>query len=333
MALQQTKTFKDIQDAVISEGKLADNTEVRDEVKRKINDAYSELGFEENYVWNGITRSFLLKGKYSTGTVTMTKGSNTVTGDSTVWTDLAHRRWKLYIAGQSTPYKVVRVASNTSLTLDQNYLGTTTAGLSYVLFKDEYGFFPDAENIRWLYLPGFSTHGRMLPSGPEEFERKRQSQPFAGGRPRLFTVQGQNLYNAETWASFRWGIDFWEELVSIEDSQLKQKNMMIWPANFSDDLIAQVRYTFRLAPMGADDDEPLVPISYRNVLVYRSLKRNFIKQRDSSTSRAVAAELKILEKRLKADVEATSDNLTFSIDRRDHGRRSNRYATNNFSRS
>lgn len=67
---------------------------------------------------------------YSTGTITLTNGSATVTGSGTSWVDTVRQGWLLLIPGEG-PLLVQSVASNTSLTLARAYQGTTRAGQVY----------------------------------------------------------------------------------------------------------------------------------------------------------------------------------------------------------
>ena len=79
---------------------------------------------------------------YAAGTVAVTNGSPTVTGTSTDWTtdalgasgspsDVA---WYFKRSGDTRAYKVSYAGSATSITLEENYAGSTGSGASYVLF-------------------------------------------------------------------------------------------------------------------------------------------------------------------------------------------------------
>lgn len=68
---------------------------------------------------------------YSTGTVTGTIDSTTLTGSSTAWTSASHAGQDIRIGGAYEWFNIDSVASNTSLTLSSKYPGATTAGLSY----------------------------------------------------------------------------------------------------------------------------------------------------------------------------------------------------------
>lgn len=70
---------------------------------------------------------------YSTGTVTVTNGSTTVTGVGTSWSANVDAGMIMDVnaVNDGRYYVVKQVNSNTSLTLDETWKGTTTAGASY----------------------------------------------------------------------------------------------------------------------------------------------------------------------------------------------------------
>ena len=79
--------------------------------------------------YNGSTNA-----DYSTGTITVTNGSATITGSSTVWNTSTNATVGEYIQlPDSKWYKITAIASDTSLTIELNYQGSTLAGQSYVI--------------------------------------------------------------------------------------------------------------------------------------------------------------------------------------------------------
>lgn len=76
------------------------------------------------------------RGLYSTGTVSVTSGSATVTGSGTTWsTNLAAGEF-FRVANHAKEYLIESVDSNTQITLAANYTGASGAGLSYLAGKD-----------------------------------------------------------------------------------------------------------------------------------------------------------------------------------------------------
>ena len=74
---------------------------------------------------------------YTTGTVAVTNGSKTVTGTSTVFTAAMGGR-KFRVGSENAWYDIDTRDSNTQLTLQQDYQGTTASGSTYTIFQDEY---------------------------------------------------------------------------------------------------------------------------------------------------------------------------------------------------
>lgn len=71
---------------------------------------------------------------YSTGTITATLGSATVTGSGTSWSTSTNAAVGEYIQlPDSKWYKITAIASNTSLTIERTYLPSTSSGASYVI--------------------------------------------------------------------------------------------------------------------------------------------------------------------------------------------------------
>lgn len=72
---------------------------------------------------------------YSTGTVTATLGSKTITGAGTLWTANVDAGMLLRVAGTGRVYVVASVDSNTQITLRDAYEGATLGGQAYALTR------------------------------------------------------------------------------------------------------------------------------------------------------------------------------------------------------
>ena len=73
---------------------------------------------------------------YTTGSVAVTNGSTAVTGTGTAWVNDGTYNTKAFrIVGENKIYLVSSVGSNTALTLNENYTGTTGSGKSYVIYR------------------------------------------------------------------------------------------------------------------------------------------------------------------------------------------------------
>lgn len=74
--------------------------------------------------------------QYREGSCTVTNGSQTVTGVGTLWTGNVQAGHLFVVQGTNVVYQVAAVNSNTQLTLNANYAGTTASGASYVIARD-----------------------------------------------------------------------------------------------------------------------------------------------------------------------------------------------------
>jgi len=95
-----------------------------------VRDAVSDFWNSSEWPWHKAEASVTLKAPYSTGTLSVTQGSTTVTGSGTTW-DTTWNTPLLIRIGEGDPYLVTAVASTTSLTLAEGYVGESDTGLSY----------------------------------------------------------------------------------------------------------------------------------------------------------------------------------------------------------
>lgn len=117
-------------------GTTSENIDTTDltSIRLRVNQVQDFIFYDRDWEWRKRTFFFTLRKPYSTGTVTVTENSRTVTGDSTVWT-AAMRTGYLLVKGKA--YKVQSVSGNTTLLLEAPYPGDTEASLEYKLI------FPD----------------------------------------------------------------------------------------------------------------------------------------------------------------------------------------------
>jgi len=75
--------------------------------------------------------------KYTTGTVTLTNGSQTVTGSGTTFTNAMVGRYltSTDAGADGLIYRISSYASATSISLEQYYAGSTVAGATYEIFQ------------------------------------------------------------------------------------------------------------------------------------------------------------------------------------------------------
>jgi hypothetical protein len=330
MAVQEIRTFKQIQDAIMDRGKITDNAASRNKVKEKINTTYVRTGYEEFYRWSGKTLPITLAAKYTTGKLSATNGSDILTEDAsnaTSWVENDHRYCRIQIGSDGVPHRIVRVddvSSPKTMTIEAPYTGETNTSTTYTIYRDEIPMFPDFQDVRSVTIPGVPFRKQPQPVGPIEMEEDRIRHPFYQGTPRKYTMWGMGIYTAKTWEEFNIGEDFWED--SLDTDQPRNPTMVIWPSVQTSDTIIYVRYTMVIYPMNQDADEPLIPYENRPVLVYGTLWEHFLENRDISTKREWERQYRMYKKKMASDIERTDEQLILKVDRRNYSRYS-RYAT------
>jgi len=126
---------------------------------------------------------------YETGTVSVTNGSATVTGSGTTFT-LAMVGRKIRVAGENTYYKIKSFSSATSITLENNFIGSTQSGSSFSIFKDEYRLAPDLDNYK--AFKNLNNNSSIIDVDPLSFDIVQPS-PSATGTPLFSILQGNKL--------------------------------------------------------------------------------------------------------------------------------------------
>ncbi len=98
----------------------------------------------------------MTKDDYTTGTVTVSEGDDTVVGVGTVWTqDMAGRAFEVTDGSDGNWYRILSVESATSLTLENVYQGLSGGAIAYRI--GESAFIPEEyqETAVWYALSNF----------------------------------------------------------------------------------------------------------------------------------------------------------------------------------
>lgn len=123
---------------------------------------------------------------YNTGTITVTLGSNTVTGLTTIWSS-SFNSMKMLLPDGSY-YKIASVLSSTSLVLTQPYQGPNQAGGSYNIWQDEYALYPEVLSIGGFL--DYQLQATMDESYPRNMKRSYPV-PVNTELPTVYTVIGR----------------------------------------------------------------------------------------------------------------------------------------------
>jgi hypothetical protein len=161
------------------------------------------LGTAEKLSWAERRATLITQPSYSTGTVDITQGSTTVTGTAasgTLWNtanawDIKNVRpgGKMRVAGSQDAYTVAAVASDTSLTFAEKFVGATVAAADYLYYEDEYTLAPDFG--RPVDVRSFSDGFDIALMGRTEF-RRRYPRNNVTGTVSVATIFDDDRYGA-----------------------------------------------------------------------------------------------------------------------------------------
>ena len=187
----------------------------------------------------------------TTQTLTATNGTKTVTASAPYFTAAMVGR-KIQSSRDPRSYKVDAFASSTSITIDENYEGTTGGGKSGTVFQDEYDLGGGVDKVVAMNWSGLQPpSGRIYEMRPHEFF---ENWPFAlasdQGTPTIFT----RLQPSETFP------DVGANVASGTDGN----DFLIAPTgDFSDlgiaefDLVTANNKAYIIKGVNADDDTQL----------------------------------------------------------------------------
>lgn len=206
--------------------------------------------------------------RYTTGTLAIALAARTaVTGTSTLWNTAVtgmgfnnvRAGGKLLFSGATHVYPVASVASDTSLTLTEPFIGDTAlSGASYTYYEDEYGLAADFDDehgiVDALHFPA-DRKIRIIPSS--DFFRRFTRNSGPATRPRFATIIHQGP----------------------SGSTDRRPRLVLAPPPSLQDSIPYRYYTKHLAVssagvgaenLSATTDHPIMPLKWRYGLVYKA---------------------------------------------------------------
>ena len=296
-ATSAPKTFGDLY-TMLLEALRADKSSTSgvSQAKRAINIALQDMHLGTDYKVPWAERRAILRTQddYTTGTVTTTKGSTTVTGDSTLWNTAnsfgdtnALANGKMVFSGSRAPYTVQTVSSDTAIVLADKFAETSLAASAYTYFKDEYDL--ESDFLRMVDLQTFSDEMEILLISRTEFRRRFPDNTIPGRPNVACLLDYAPSGNATPIRRVRFASppnDFYR----IPYSYITSNLAITSTGTASDTLVG-------------DADEPIVPVRYRMAILYHALYCHYRDRKDDSRSQEAKSEYVDLMSRLMMDVE------------------------------
>jgi hypothetical protein len=255
-----------------------------EQAKRYINTSCHDMALGNDYKMPWLERQATLvtHAPYTTGTVSISVGGTALTGSSTLWAtdnsygqDNMRATGRLIIDGGPNLYRISSVTSDTAAVLRDQYVATSAAsGATYTYFEDEYALASDF--LRPLDFQFFSVPMDITLIPRNEF-RRRIPRPNTAGRPQIATLIDAGFRDANTTPTKYVKFYPYPDAHYLIPYSYITKNIGV---HFEGD---------EVNIMAEDDDEPLIPIRYRHLIVLGALVHWYRDKRDDVRSQETQA--------------------------------------------
>ncbi len=271
-------------------------TATENQAKRYINIALQDMhiGFREGMPWAERQADLVTQAEYTTGTLAISKGDTALTGASTLWNTnndfgVANMRvgGKIVIDGGSEVYEITSISSDTAAVLTSDFVKTTVTAATYVYFEDEYAL--HADFLRPFDFSNFDANGDIELIGRNDF-RFRYPRNRTTGKPTVATIVDRPFSSNAT------------PVRKVRFHKPPDDFYMI-PYTFVTNKLAVSSSGTLGTSLSADDDEPIVPLQYRHVIVFHALYHWYRDKRDDDRSAEAKAEYTDLILRITGDQE------------------------------
>ena len=297
-ATTQVTTFSDLYTDLQNRVRVTTGvTATENQAKRYCNIALHDLhvGFDYKLPWAERSSILRTQAQYTTGTLTATKGSTTITGSGTAWNtnnDFTVKNMraggKIRIGGSRTPYTIDSVSGDTTAVLTTAFVDTTATDTTYTYFEDEYAL--AADFLRPVDAQRFSDEMSIDIIGRTEFRRRYPTNSMPQSRPSVATIIDAPPSGNTT------------PVRRVRLAPPPSTNVLI-PYTYITGNLALSSLGVAQANLSADADEPIVPLRYRHVIVFHALYHWYRDKKDDARSDAAKGEYTDLMLRIAGDAE------------------------------
>lgn len=293
--------YTDLQNRVrVTTGITATETQA----KRYINVALQDMhvGYAERFPWAEREAILVTQAPYSTGTVSISKGSASLTGSGTAWNTNnsftvknARAGGKVKIGGSQDVYEVQSVGSDTAITFTSKFVSDDAAAQTYSYFEDEYDLTSDF--LRPLDQRQFSSGIPISIIGKRDF-RNRYPRNGITGKPFVCCLVDKNPVGNTT------------PVRRIVFHRPPDSALMIPYSYITGNLVVSATGTLA-SGFSADSDEPIVYLRYRHTIVFHALYHWYRDKKDDTRSQEAKSEYTDLMLRVVSDNEVGTSNPKF----------------------
>lgn len=252
------------------------NATMQDKLKAWVNDRYKALAGKES--WNWLIKDFIVQTveEITTGTVTATTDSTTITFTSGPAASVTG--YFIQFSDTDDWYEIEsHTAAATTAVLTKAFLGTTSSSLTYILRKVYYALPSDTGKI--LNVRQARTKGALHYLPIRQLDLMVPDRTHTG-TPEIYTIAGVDS----------------DRLYKMELYPVPNEKMNI-----------QGRYYRVVSDLSADADIPILPAEYHGLLVWDVLQTYGYLFLDDTRLSAAKAEYNTLFKDMKRNCVETED--------------------------
>lgn len=311
----QYTTFTDLYTGLQELARVTTGVTATENIAKRLIDAahhalYIERG--DKLYWAKEQATLTTHPQYTTGTLTATEGSGTITGASTEWntSDGIHNNMriggKIRISGRYETYEITAVASDTSATISPVWAGDTASSLTYVYFEDEYALASDF--TKPVDTRSFDSGCRIRLVGDSDFRMYAPRNSSPSSYPKIAHVVNKPFASNAT------------PVRKIQFAPPPADRQVIPYTYVTGNIVVQNDGT-RAASFSATTDQPIMPIRFREVIVLGALER-WLRDRKDDAQRAllVRQQYEQMVQLMIGDQDRGHQRPSIRVDRR--GRRS-----------
>lgn len=260
------RTFEDIYTGIFEHARqpLTD-TNLLNKVKRLINGRYLQVQAYRKWRWRKDERNLKVRAKYTGTDCDVTNSSRTLIINDAITEETANDwiGYKFYVSGQKEIYVITALQSyvaaptiQATFILNCEFNGSTDTGLSYFVFQDEYGMWPDFEEFDDVV--SFYNRKEVRRVGPAKLMQYFNENPFREGKARMLSITGLKRYEGQKLGEFVMGQDFMGRAIS--------KKARIYPSITNVDYILPITMIRKTQMLQESTDKPMMSEEDRIIL-------------------------------------------------------------------
>jgi hypothetical protein len=289
------------------------------QAKRYINIALHDMhiGHTDSFPWSERSNMLVTQPRYTTGSATISKGSAALTGvnGTTLWNtqndfgiENMQAGGKITFAGGLDVYEISSVTNDYTAVLTGKYVGTSLTTETYAYFEDEYALASDF--LRPMDQQYFSDAINIDLISRSDFRRRF---PVNGvpGHPKVGTIVDKTFGSDTTPV----------RKIRFHPPPDAAYNI---PYSYVTSNLAVAADGTEQAQLVEDDDEPIVPLRYRHVLIFHGLYHWYRDKKNDQRSQEAKGEYEQVLTKIANDTEIGGKHASIRMRRDAYVRRAKR---------